>query len=59
MRRCAVRSVGAILFIASCAYFSENSSVLDPHWFNGDPDPAFYINPVLDPYLDPGVDPGF
>ncbi len=29
------RSVKAILAIASCAYFCENSSDSDPHWFHG------------------------
>ncbi len=33
--------------------------VVDPHWFNADPDPAFFliVDPDTDPY--PGPNPGF
>jgi hypothetical protein len=35
---------------------------VDPHWFNADPDPAFYLNADPDPggqtNADPDQDPG-
>ncbi len=31
--------------------------VVDPHWFNADPDPAF--SPIADPNPDPVTNPGF
>ncbi len=55
MRRRAIRSAEAILSKATCAYFCENSSASDPHRFNADPNPVFYINPVLDPDLYEGL----
>jgi hypothetical protein len=31
--------------------------VVDPDWFNTDPDPAFLLNPDPDPEPDPDLDP--
>ncbi len=40
---------------------AEGSRVVDPHWFNADPGPAFFLieDPDPDADLDPVPDPGF
>ncbi len=49
------------LISSNCASTVMNIRVVDPHWFNADPDPAFYLiaDPDLDTDPDPVPNPGF
>jgi hypothetical protein len=48
-----------------CGVLDQSSRVADPHWFNADPDPAFFLIADPDPAFflisdpDPVVDLGF
>ncbi len=39
-------------------FCNDERRVVDPHWFNVDPDPAFFLNADVDTDLDPVSNPG-
>ncbi len=57
-------SMNSFIFWMEVVFFSFlTSRVVDPHWFNTDPDPAFFLiadpDPVFNADPDRVPDPGF